>query len=81
VNIYKIGGNMKRVTAYIHKGEKFYIGECLEIDVITQGKTIDETLRNLKEAIALYFKDEKEIPLSKEPPLTVTLDVEEYARA
>ena len=58
-----------------------YIGECFEIDVITQGKTIDETLRNLKEAIALYFKDEKEIRLSKEPPLTVTLNVEEYATA
>ena len=50
---------MKTVTAYIHKGEKFYVGECLEIDGITQGKTIDETLKNLKEAIALYFKGEK----------------------
>ncbi len=49
---------MKTVTAIIRKGEKFYIGACAEIDVVTQGKTIDETLQNLREAIALYFEGE-----------------------
>jgi len=49
---------MKSVTAIIHKGEKFFIGECLEVDIITQGNTIDEVLSNLKEAIALYFENE-----------------------
>jgi predicted RNase H-like HicB family nuclease len=71
---------MKSVTAIIHKGEKFYIGECLEIDVITQGKSIDETLKNLKEAVALYFEGEK-IELPEEPSITVTLGVDEYASA
>ncbi|MCK4329410.1 type II toxin-antitoxin system HicB family antitoxin [candidate division WOR-3 bacterium] len=50
---------MKNVTGIIRKGEKFYIGECLEIDVVTQGKTIDETIQNLKEAVYLYFEGEK----------------------
>lgn len=49
---------MKSVTAIIHKGENFFIGECLEVDIITQGNTIDEVLSNLKEAIALYFENE-----------------------
>ena len=46
---------MKKITAVIHKGEKYYIGECLEVDVVTQGKTIDEVLKNLNEAVDLYF--------------------------
>ena len=72
---------MKSVTAIIHKGEKYYIGECLEIDVITQGTTIDETLKNLKEAVSLYFEDEdiESIPLPTEAPLTMTLRVDDYA--
>ena len=48
---------MRSVTGIIRKGEKLYIGECLEIDVVTQGKTIDEALENLREAVALYFED------------------------
>ncbi len=72
---------MKVVTATIRKGEKYYIGECLEIDVVTQGETIDETLHNLKEAIALYFEGEslQRIELPQEPPILVTIGVEEYA--
>ncbi len=50
---------MKKIMAVIHKGEKYYIGECLEVDVITQGNTVDEVLKNLNEAIELYFEGEK----------------------
>jgi predicted RNase H-like HicB family nuclease len=71
---------VKAVTGVIQRGEKYYIGKCLEIDVVTQGETIDETLSNLKEAVALYFEGEplQNIP-AKEPPLLVTIGVEEYA--
>lgn len=73
---------MKAVTAIIHKGEKFYVGECVEIDVITQGETIDETLQNLKEGVALYFKEEKaeDFELPGEPSITCHIGVEEYAK-
>ncbi len=72
---------MKTVTGVIRKGEKFYIGECVEIDVITQGKTIDETIKNLKEAIALYFQDDRAeiFQLPDEPPITFSVDVNQYA--
>jgi predicted RNase H-like HicB family nuclease len=69
---------MNTVTAIIHKGEKYYVAECLEVDVITQGTTIDEALLNFKEAIALYFKNENisEIGLPKEPAIAVPIIVE-----
>ncbi|GAH73755.1 unnamed protein product [marine sediment metagenome] len=71
---------MKAVTGVIRKGQKYYIGECLEIDVVTQGKTIDEALSNLKEAVALYFEGAPTPSIAaQEPPLLVTIGVEEYA--
>jgi predicted RNase H-like HicB family nuclease len=46
------------IKAYIHKGEKYYVAECLEIAVVTQGKTLDETIANLKEAVTLHLEGE-----------------------
>ncbi len=46
------------IKAFIHKGESQYIAECLEISVVTQGKTIDETIQNLQEAVSLHLEDE-----------------------
>jgi len=57
----------KRFNAVITKEEKFYVAHCVELDVVSQGITIEEAEKNLKEAVELYlesFKDD-EIPESK----------------
>lgn len=46
------------IKAIIRKGETHYIGECVEIAVVTQGETLDETVKNLQEAVALHLEDE-----------------------
>lgn len=46
------------IKVYINKGESQYVAECVDIPVVTQGKTLDETIDNLKEAISLHFEDE-----------------------
>ena len=40
-----------------HDGE-FYCARCIEYDIFTQGKTLDELVLNIKEAVTLYFEDE-----------------------
>jgi predicted RNase H-like HicB family nuclease len=47
---------MKRTfTANItHEGD-WYVAQCLEIDVASQGETEEAALSNLSEAIALHF--------------------------
>ncbi|MBI5073300.1 type II toxin-antitoxin system HicB family antitoxin [Candidatus Woesearchaeota archaeon] len=45
-----------KLTAIIKKGEKQYIALCPEVDVVSQGKTIEEALRNLKEAVSLHIE-------------------------
>ncbi len=48
---------MKKLTVEIWKGEKFYIAQCLEhSNCFTQGKTIEETIHNIKEVIELVLE-------------------------
>ena len=48
------------IKAEIYHDGKYYCGRCLDFDVFTQGKTLDELVRNLKEAIQLHFEDDDE---------------------
>jgi predicted RNase H-like HicB family nuclease len=47
-------------TIIIKKEEEWFVATCLENNIASQGKTIDEAIENLKEAIALYYQDEAE---------------------
>ena len=46
------------IKAIIRRGDTHYIGECVEIAVVTQGKTLDETVQNLQEAVSLHLDGE-----------------------
>lgn len=45
-----------RLSAVVEKGEKFFVSRCVELGVVSQGKTVDEAITNLKEAAELYLK-------------------------
>ena len=51
--------NLKNV---IWKEGKYYVAQCLNVEVSSFGKTKKEALASLDEALELYFED---IPLSK----------------
>jgi predicted RNase H-like HicB family nuclease len=44
-------------AAITHEGE-WYVSRCLQVEVASQGRTIEEALANLREALELYFEDE-----------------------
>jgi predicted RNase H-like HicB family nuclease len=46
----------KKFTAVINKEENWYVAHCVELDVVSQGKTIEEAQANLKEAVELYLE-------------------------
>ena len=63
------------IKAFVHKGEKYYVAECLEIGHgITQGKTLDDTVSNLQEAVALHLEGEDlaDFDLAPNPSLLLT---------
>ena len=47
-------------TVIIRKEEEWFVATCIENDIASQGKTIQEATENLKEALALYYEDESE---------------------
>jgi predicted RNase H-like HicB family nuclease len=64
---------MKRpFAATVWREGKWYISQCLEVDVASQGETEEEALANLKEALELHF----EPPQATRPPLPCTVEVE-----
>jgi predicted RNase H-like HicB family nuclease len=46
------------IHAIIQRGKSAYVAECLEVAVVTQGKTLDEVVENLQQALALHLEDE-----------------------
>jgi predicted RNase H-like HicB family nuclease len=44
-------------TAVVHREEQWYVAECPEVGVVSQGKTIEEAVVNLKEATELYLEE------------------------
>jgi predicted RNase H-like HicB family nuclease len=61
-------------TVIIQHEENWFVASCLENNIASQGKTIDEALDNLKEAIALYYEDDEPLP-EHEPIFVTTLEV------
>ena len=50
------------LTISVHQEDEWYVAKCLENSVASHGKSIDEALTNLKEALELYYEDNDEVP-------------------
>jgi predicted RNase H-like HicB family nuclease len=50
---------MKKIKYVIYKEGKYYVSQCLNVDISSFGTTIDEASANLKEALQLFFEDDK----------------------
>jgi predicted RNase H-like HicB family nuclease len=48
----------KVFTIAIQKEDEWFVAKCLENSIASQGKTIDEVISNLREAVTLYYEDE-----------------------
>jgi predicted RNase H-like HicB family nuclease len=49
-------------SVVVHKEKKLYVAACPEVGTVSQGETIEDAIRNLKEATELYLE---EFPLKK----------------
>ena len=48
------------IHAAVTREDGWYTAECLEIAVVTQGRTLDETLANLRQAIRLHLENDND---------------------
>ena len=73
----------KIIQVRISKGEEQFVAECLDLPVVTQGKTLDELTENIREAIALHLKDENlaDLDLAEDPSILASFELEPLAHA
>jgi predicted RNase H-like HicB family nuclease len=60
-----------KVTVVVQKEDNWYVAKCIENNVVSQGKLIEESLENLKEALELYYEDT--MPEEKNPVTLITI--------
>jgi predicted RNase H-like HicB family nuclease len=49
---------MTTLKYVVYQEGKFYVSQCLNVDVASFGKTIDEAVKNLADAVELYLRDD-----------------------
>lgn len=63
-------------------GSPVFIAHCRSLGIASQGKNMDEAMKNVKEAIELYLEEQpgkyKEL-LSNEPPLFSVMEISKNA--
>jgi predicted RNase H-like HicB family nuclease len=62
----------RKFSASVWKEDDIYVAQCLEVDVASQGDSEEGALRNLSEALELYF----EPPSPTMLPKVTTIEVE-----
>ncbi|MGX7824230.1 type II toxin-antitoxin system HicB family antitoxin [Actinokineospora sp. 24-640] len=60
----------RTLTAAVHQEEDWYIAQCLEVDVASQGQSIQEALASLREAVELYLSEVPDPQITSTPLVT-----------
>lgn len=46
------------LSAVIHREDDLYVAECPELGTVSQGRSIEDAVANLKEATELYLEEQ-----------------------
>lgn len=63
-----------RFTAAITPELPWFVARCLEVEVASQGSSVEEALANLREALELYFEAGPR-PERVETPIIVAVEI------
>ncbi len=62
------------LTAAVTHEAPWYVARCLEVEVTSQGTTVEEALESLREALELYFEGTSH-PDGMEPVLIASVEI------
>ena len=63
-----------KLSAILQKEGDWYVSLCPEFDIASQGKTVEEAVKNLQEAVELYLEDE-DVVLPEAVPIVTMFEV------
>ncbi|GIH46686.1 Predicted nuclease of the RNAse H fold, HicB family [Microbispora rosea] len=58
--------------------EGWYVARCVQVEVASQGRTVDEALASLRDALELYFEDEP-LPQTPQQPIVAPIEIRRSA--
>lgn len=66
-----------KFTTILNKEGKWYTAKCVDLGVVSQGRTIEQAQENLKEAVGLYLDGQPKLmkKLPKVSPFITTFDL------
>jgi predicted RNase H-like HicB family nuclease len=86
-----MSGKSLQLTAVIEREDDWFVATCPEVDVVSQGKTVEGARANLLEAVELFFEAaspseirhrlKKETYIMPLMPVVSTLKIKPSARA
>jgi predicted RNase H-like HicB family nuclease len=63
---------MKTFTAIVHQEGRWFVATCAEIGTTSQGRSMQQALKNLQEATELYLE---EFPISAKKSIVTTFEL------
>lgn len=64
----------RTLTAAVVRDGEWYVARCLEVEVASQGESVDAALADLREALELFFEDD-EVPARFDHPLVTPIEI------
>ena len=71
----------QRYTSVIIKEDKWFVARCIELGVVSQGKSVEKAQENLREAVELYLEGQKSLRRETAATLTPLVGVFEVSYA
>ena len=64
----------RKFTASVWQEGRWYVAQCLEVDVASQGRSENAALKNLADALTLHFAPPTATRKPKVRPVVIKLD-------
>ena len=69
---------MKHIIQFnVTKEDKYFVASGIELAIVTQGKTLDELVKNIREAVDLHLEGENhaDMDLAEDPHIMINMEV------
>ena len=69
---------MKHIVQFqVYKSEKFFVANGVDLPIVTQGETLDELVKNIREAVDLLLEGENlaDFDLAEKPHVMINMEV------
>jgi predicted RNase H-like HicB family nuclease len=67
--------NVRLTATIIPDEEGWYVARCVQVEVASQGRTVDEAMSNLREALELYFEGEPVAEIPQQQPVVAPIEI------